>query len=122
MSHVVTITTEVRDAAALTAACRRLGLAEPVHKQVKLFSAEATGHSVELAGWRYPVVCDLAAGKIQFDNFDGRWGDQREFDRLLQIYATEKAKIEARRQGHSVTEQELEDGSIKLTINVGESQ
>ena len=32
--------------------------------------------------------------------------------------AFEKAKIEARKQGHSVTEQQLTDGSIKLTIQV----
>jgi hypothetical protein len=33
--------------------------------------------------------------------------------------AFEKGKNEARRRGHSVTEQPLEDGSVKLTINVG---
>jgi hypothetical protein len=33
--------------------------------------------------------------------------------------AVEKAAIEARRRGHSVVEQALPDGSIKLTINVG---
>ena len=30
-----------------------------------------------------------------------------------------KTKIEARRQGHSVTEQRLDDGSVKLTVSVG---
>ncbi len=119
MSHVVTITTEVRDAAALTAACRRLGLAEPVRKQVQLFSAEATGHCVALPDWKYPVVCDLTAGEVLFDNFEGSWGERQELDRLLQFYAVEKAKIEARRQGHAVTEHAMEDGSLKLTINVG---
>ena len=34
MSHIVTIKTEVRDAAAVRAACRRLGLAEPTHGTV----------------------------------------------------------------------------------------
>jgi len=33
--------------------------------------------------------------------------------------AFEKARIEAHRQGHSMTEEPLEDGSIKLTIQVG---
>ena len=33
--------------------------------------------------------------------------------------AVEKAKIEARKRGHSVYEQALPDGSIKLTIQVG---
>jgi hypothetical protein len=46
------------------------------------------------------------------------WGDQRQLDRFLQAYAVEKAKIEARKRGHSVTEQALADGSIKLTLQV----
>ena len=47
------------------------------------------------------------------------WGKQEELNRFLQSYAVEKTKIESRRQGHSVTEQTLEDGSIKLTVHVG---
>ncbi len=47
------------------------------------------------------------------------WGDQAQLDRLLQMYAVEKAKLEANRRGHTVTEQALADGSIKLTIQVG---
>ena len=31
----------------------------------------------------------------------------------------EKATIEARKRGHSVTEQALADGSVRLTIQVG---
>ncbi len=33
--------------------------------------------------------------------------------------AVEKARSEARRQGHTVTEQSLADGSIKLVVQVG---
>ena len=47
------------------------------------------------------------------------WGEQQHLDAFLQTYAVEKAKVEARRRGHSVTEQPLADGSIKLTIQVG---
>jgi hypothetical protein len=35
------------------------------------------------------------------------------------MYAVEKAKIKARRRGNACTEQQLADGSIKLTVNVG---
>ncbi len=120
MSHIVTIETEVRDLAALNAACGRLGLAEPVHETTQLFSGTATGYCVRLPDWRYPVVCDVENGHIRFDNFSGRWGAQCELDRLMQGYAIEKTRIEARRQGHTLTEQPLADGSIKLTIHVGE--
>ncbi|HZK81204.1 MAG TPA: DUF1257 domain-containing protein, partial [Humisphaera sp.] len=69
-------------------------------------------------GWHYPVVADVATGDVKFDNYNEAWGKQSELDKLLQAYAVEKASAEARRVGHSVTEQSLSDGSIKLTIQV----
>ena len=118
MSHVVTIMTEIRDAAAVRAACRRLNFPEPVHGTVKLFSGEVTGLAVQLPDWQYPICCDLSTGQIRFDNFQGHWGDQKELDRFLQAYAVEVVKSAARRKGHQVTEHQLTDGSIKLTVNV----
>jgi len=119
VSHIVNIQTEIRDAVALAAACRRLRLAEPQVETVQLFSTQATGYAVRLPGWHYPVVCDLAVGRVAYDNFQGRWGAQLDLDRLIQSYAVEKATLEARRQGHSVFEQPLADGSIRLSIKVG---
>ena len=118
VSHVVTIQTEVRDPAAVLAACQRLGLPPPVQKSVQLLSGTAEGLAIELPGWNYPVVCDVAAGTLKFDNYGGAWGEQKQLDRFLQAYACEKAKLAARRQGHSITEQPLADGSIKLLIQV----
>jgi len=119
MSHIVRIETQVRDIVALGAACRRLSLAEPVRETVKLFSDVATGYCVRLTDWRYPVVFDVETGQVSYDNYGGRWGEQRELDRLMQAYAVEKAKVEAQRQGYTVTEHALHDGSIKMTVNVG---
>lgn len=118
MSHVVTIQTQVRDPVAVAAACGRLGLAAPTSGMTKLFSQSVAGLAVQLPGWRYPVVCDVAAGQVRYDDFNGRWGERQELERFLQAYAVEVAKLEARRKGHSVTEQSLADGSIKLTISV----
>src|SRR5688572_31780047 len=117
MSHVVQIQTQVRDAEAVRLTCRRLHLPEPINGSVKLFSTTVKGLAVQLPGWNYPVVCQLASGQLQYDNFAGRWGSQDALHRFLQAYAVERAKLEAHKQGHSVTEQPLTDGSIKLTIN-----
>lgn len=117
MSHIVTIQTQVRDPAAV-AACLRLGLSSPVRRAVQLFNEAAEGLAVELPGWRYPVVCDVSSGSLKFDNYGGAWGDQKELDKFLQAYAVEKARIEAHKRGHSVSEQLLNDGSIRLTIQV----
>ena len=119
MSHIVTIATEIRDPDAVAAACRRLGLSEPVQGTATLFEGQATGLLVKLPGWLYPVVCDTSTGQIRFDNYNQAWGRKEELDRLLQAYAVERARIEARKRGHSVVEQSLADGSIKLTITVG---
>ena len=121
MSHVVQINTQVRDAAAVRAGCVRLGLAEPVEREVKLFSETVSGLAVQLQDWRYPVVFDLATGQSRFDNYQGRWGKQERLDQFLQAYAVEKTKIEARRKGYSVVEQKLDDGAIKLALSIGAS-
>jgi hypothetical protein len=116
MSHVVQIQTRVQDRTALAAACRRLGLAEPVQGTAQLYSGEATGLLVQLPGWQYPAVIDTRIGTIQYDNFEGRWGAQMHLDRLLQMYAVEKAKLEARKKGFVVSEQVIQDGSILVQI------
>ena len=119
MSHIVEIKTEIRDEAAVKAACVRLQIPTPEHKTCSLFSATATGLAVQLPGWNYPVACNLQTGQLQYDNYQGHWGEQSRLNQFLQGYAVEKAKIEARKKGHSVTETTLQDGSIRVTVRVG---
>ena len=119
MSHIVKIKTQIRDAAAVRAGCNRLRLPPPVQGTHRLFSGEVTGLGVQLPDWKYPLVCELSTGELKYDIYGGRWGKQQHLDSFLQSYAVEKSKIEARRKGHSVTEAQLSDGSVKLTINVG---
>jgi hypothetical protein len=118
LSHIVQIQTEVRDPAAVHAAAQRLGLAAPIQGTAELYSGQAEGLIVQLPSWKYPIVCDTSSGQIRYDNFSGYWGDQVRLGTFLQAYAIEKANIEARRRGHSVTEQQLADGSVKLTVQV----
>jgi hypothetical protein len=119
MSHLVTIQTKVRDPDAVATACARLNLPAPVRGTAKLFSGECVGILVQLPGWQYPAVIDTQTGEVKFDNFAGHWGDQQYLDRFLQLYAVEKAKLEARKKGYAVSEQSLNDGSIKLQIIEG---
>ena len=118
MSHVVIVQAQLKDPGGVAAACQRLGLAAPVHRTVKLFSGEATGLTIQLPDWQYPVVIDTASGEVRYDNYEGRWGEQKHLDAFLQAYAVEVVKAESRRKGHTVTERALEDGSIKLTVAV----
>ena len=148
MSHIVTIAVEVGDLAAIKAACQRLELEEPVFGKTQFFSSNREQFSareierpnevadqrrakptaspgsgmegilVKLPEWVFPVVCDLSSGTIHYDNYQGHWGDQKHLDKFVQIYGVEKATLEARRKGYSVSEQPLNDGSVKLTINM----
>jgi hypothetical protein len=119
MSHIVTIRTKVHDPAAVAEACRRLQLAEPVQGTAHLFSDEATGLVVQLPGWLFPAVIDTTSGEVQYDNFGGAWGRDEEMHRFLQAYAVEKTRLEARKKGYAVTEQALQDGSIRLQLREG---
>jgi hypothetical protein len=74
---------------------------------------------VKLPGWLNSAVVSTETGQVRIDNYEGSWEDQKYLDAFLQAYAIEKTKIEARKKGHSVYEQALPDGSVKLTIQVG---
>ena len=119
MSHIVTIQTRLRDPAAVADACRRLGLPAPAQGTARLYGGQASGLLVQLPGWQYPAVIDTASGAVRYDNFEGRWGEQRHLDRFLQAYAVEVVRLEARKKGHQVSEQALQDGSVRLQIAEG---
>lgn len=119
MSHIVEIQTEVRDEAAVQATCKRLHLPRATRGTFQLYSEEASGLGIELPHWRHPVVADTDTGQLSYDNYEGRWGSQEHLDQFLQAYAVERTKIEARKKGHSVVEQRLDGGAIKITVNVG---
>src|SRR5262249_54700786 len=116
MSHIVTLETRLHDPVALAAACQRLGLPAPTQGTAQLFSGEATGLVVQLPDWQYPVVIDPLTGLVRYDNYGGHWGDQQHIDRLIQRYAVEKAKLEARRRGYPATDQARKDGSTKVQL------
>lgn len=119
MSHIVKIETEVHDEAAVQLACKRLHLPRPIRGTFQLYSSTESGLGIELPHWKYPVVANTDTGELSYDNYDQRWGAQEFLYQFLQAYAAERVKIEARKKGHSVVEQRLDNGSIKLTVNVG---
>jgi len=119
VSHIVQIKTEVRSETAVQAACKKLHLPPAAQGTFELYNSTETGLGIELPRWKYPVVANLQTGELKFDNYEGRWGERKQLDKFLQRYCVEAATIAARKQGHSVHEQRLDDGSVKLTVNVG---
>jgi hypothetical protein len=122
MSHFTTIQTQIKDIAALRAACTELGL--PL-----LQEAEARGYGGTRQPGEFVIQLkgpyDIAVHR-QTDGSYGLttdWWDghvEREvgsrYGRLLQLYAVHKATREARKRGLTVQRTRRTDGSIKLTL------
>ena len=119
MSHIVQIETEIRSEVAVQEACRNLNLPPAKQGTFVLYGSTETGLGIELPEWRYVVVANTETGQLRFDNYEQKWGEQKYLDQFLQRYAVEAATIAARKQGHSVVESRLDDGSVKLSIQIG---
>lgn len=121
MSHIVQIKTELKDEVAIAAACRRLNLKCLGSGTHTLFAGQqATGMAIKLPNWNYPIVVNTQTGAVDYDNYGGHWGRQEELDKFIQAYTVEKAIYEAQKGGYSTYEEVMPDGSIKVTINMGE--
>ncbi len=123
MSHYATITTQIRDIAALRAACNELGLTLIENAEARGYYSEKPKHGEYVIRLKGPY--DIAVNKQPDGNYGltTDWYDghvEREvgakFGRLLQLYGVHKARIEAQRKGYSVRRQTLKDGAIKLVI------
>lgn len=122
MSHFATIQTQIKDIAALRAACGELGVE-------LLENAVARGYGSNTHNGDYVIKLngpyDIAVNS-QPDNTFGLttdwWGKHVEkevgtnYGKLLQFYGVYKAQAEARRKGFTTRRQTLNDGSIKITI------
>jgi len=122
MSHFATIQTEIKDSAALRAACEEMGL--PVEE-----NAEARGYYTNRTPGEFVIRLkgpyDIAVNRDGNGNYTltTDWWEGHvekevgpQFGRLRQLYAVHKASVEARRKGYTVQRRKLNNGSIKLTI------
>lgn len=94
-SVTVSVAVEFRRLDALTAAVERLGGRVLGFGDWKLYESETvSGFGFTLPNWRFPLVCN-AAGKLSFDDFEGRWGDPAVVETLRGEYAISAAELAA---------------------------
>lgn len=136
MSHTVTVKVEMKDTSAIGSAVDRIEGAhfiKPAVRDVRkrdeapniqeatgrhgIYSGAFEGIGVQLPGWNYPIVINPETGEVKYDNFSGSWGSQERLDEMVQMYSVEKAKAEAVLHGLTASEEALDNGDIKLTIN-----
>jgi hypothetical protein len=122
MSHFTSIQTQIKDIAALRAACTELGVE-------LLENAVARGYGSNTNKGDYVIKLkgpyDIALNRqpdgtygLTTDWWDGHVEKEvgANYGRLLQLYGVHKARIEAQRKGYTVRRQTLGDGSIKLVL------
>jgi len=47
---------------------------------------------VQLPEWRYPVVAQLDAGELRFDNYNGHWGKPEHLDKCVNRFFLSTAR------------------------------
>jgi len=120
MSHTVKRKTTVKNLTALKRALSKIAGAKLLgNDRYQFYSGSATGIGISLPNWRYPIVVDTQTGEVAFDNYEGRWGDQHDLDNMLQKYAVEAATMQAEALGANYEVATLDNGDIKITVNVG---
>jgi hypothetical protein len=143
----VTIKTELRDLAAIKAACKRMGwqLVEgqttfqwygryigdypEFEKRLRSLGIKTEdygkcSHAIKVPGAGYEI--GLVQKGNQFIPLWDTWATggldkvtaENGMSGFMQAYAIEVAKLEARRKGYQVTERRLPNGSVTLAINV----
>jgi len=122
MSHFTTITTQVRDVAALRAAVAELGLQLVPDADARGFAGQTRrgDYVIRLKG-----PFDIALNRqpdstygLTTDWWDGHVEREvgKDFGRLLQLYGVHKTTLEARKQGLAVMRQPQANGNIKLLL------
>jgi hypothetical protein len=122
MSHFTTIKTQIKDIAALSAACKEMGFA-------LLQNADARGYMNNTRKGEYVIKLhgpyDIALNQqpdgtygLTTDWWNGHVEKEvgKDYGKLLQLYGVHKASIEARKKGYSVMRQAKQDGSVKLVM------
>jgi hypothetical protein len=122
MSHFATITTQIKDIAALKNACMELGLEVLANARARGYSTNSIRgeHVIRLKG-PYDIAVNQQPGGtfgLTTDWWDGYVEKEvgTDYGRLLQLYAIHKATTEARKKGHTVQRKAAANGVIKLVI------
>ena len=125
MSHISKIELEVKDLAVLSQACARLGLTLiRGQKEFRWYGKSAPcKHAIKVPGAVYEigVVKQKGSYELNCDFYDGNIEKAvgRQGGLLKQAYAVAKTKIEARKKGYSVLEQNTDTG-VRLHILINQ--
>jgi hypothetical protein len=122
MSHFTTIKTQIKDIAALRAACAEMKLSLRQNVDARGYAQQTRrGDFVILLSGPYDIAVNRQPDGTYGLTTDWWQGHVEKevganFGRLLQLYGVHKATAEARKKGFSVMRQPQRNGSIKLVL------
>jgi len=118
MSHIVKAECKVLDLSTMEATCKRLGYGFEVGNTDQRFSGGVA--TLRLPDWHHGVAIK-EDGTVEYDNYNGNWGNQSTLDNLLKEYAADVVEQEAFDQGlYNVMRNTTPEGDIELEITIGE--
>lgn len=122
MSHFSTVETLLRDPEAIRAAAKELGYEVLDNAEVRGYGGKKTTANLVVrlkgtydlglqgkADGSYAIVCDWWQGHVASELGEGAC-------KLLQRYGVCKTRLEARKHGYNVSEQQQQDGSILMRL------
>lgn len=136
MSHTTKVNVEIKDLEMVEKTCQELaakGFRFERTNQVRLFEGGKTEECVaavyidgretvdqygnkKIEGkWQYPIAIK-EDGSVAYDNYNGQWGDIKEFDNFRQLYTENVAVKFAESTGRRVLHREVVNGSVTLTL------
>lgn len=118
MSQVVTIDVELKDKQAVMAACKHLSWKCEEQGEVVFYDKTTErGTVVHVPGWKYPAVV-TENGTMKADTYNDQWGHMSDLDQLKQRYSAEQTISTFAKQGLYASEQQNQDGSLTLTVQL----
>jgi len=122
MSHFATIKTQLKDINALRLACAELSLQLLENAEARGYDGRTTmGHFVIQLKGPYDIALNHQEDgtyALTTDWWDGHVEAEvgKGYGKLLQLYAVQKATLEAKKRGHLIKRTQQQDGTIKLLI------
>jgi len=121
MSHFTEIDIQIKDIAALRAACIELGLTLLENEIARGYGKNSIrgDYVIKLSG-PYDIAVNRSADHYTF--VTDTWGGHVEkevgngFCKIKQLYGVHKATLEARKKGLTIRRQNLANGQVRLTI------
>ena len=122
MSHFTHIQTQIRDIAALRAACAELGLEVLENTDARGYGSNRIRGAlvIRLKGPYDAALLKQKDGSFQLtaDLWQGHVEKElgQDFGRLKQLYGVHKTTLEARKKGLSVRRRTMQNGTIRLAL------